>query len=118
MIDYNPVRVHRQDAMEHLKLALDGYRSHWNRVYIGVTTHPEARWAQHAPYGWNKMRVLYEALSPAIAKDLEQDLIDYARRCNFLVDIENVNPGGEGIRTDSRIHCLYVLVGDRKQPRG
>jgi hypothetical protein len=117
MIDHKPVRVRWQDAMEDLKLVLDGYRSHWNRVYIGVTTYPEARWLQHEPYGWNKMRVLYEAFNAEIAKNLEKDLIDYARRCGFLVGIENVNPGGEGIRPHSRTHFLYVLVGDRKNSR-
>ncbi|KFE66485.1 hypothetical protein [Hyalangium minutum] len=115
MIDYNPVRVPWQEAMDSLKPALDGYRSHWDRVYIGVTTSPEARWAQHAGNGWNKMRVLYEAFNPSIAKELEQDLIDYARRCNFRVAIENINPGGEGIQSHSRTHCLYVLVGNKQQ---
>jgi uncharacterized cupin superfamily protein len=100
--------------MEYLKPTLDGYRSHWNRVYIGVTTDPDRRWAKHERRGWNKMRVLYEAFSPQIAKGLERDLIDYARRCNFQVDIENVNPGGEGIQPHRETHCLYVLVGDRK----
>jgi|GEM_PF-2341760 len=118
MIDFNPVRVPQQNAMEHLKLALDGYRSHWNRVYIGVTSHPKARWSQHEHDGWYKMRVLYKAFSPTIARDLEQDLIDYAWRCNFQVDIQNINPGGEGIRESSPTHYLYVLVGDRKQARG
>jgi GIY-YIG catalytic domain-containing protein len=114
MIDHDPVRVHWRGAMQHLKPALDGYRSHWNRIYIGVTTDPGNRWTKHAQRGWNKMRVLYEAFNPSIAKELERDLIDYARRCNFLVEIENINPGGEGIRNDSGLHYLYVLVGNKK----
>jgi len=111
MIENKIVRVARQEVMSYLKPRLDGYRSSWSRVYIGVTAAPEKRWAKHMLNGWAKMVLLYEAYRPDIARDLEQDLIDYARRCNFLMPIENITLGGEGIGDKDHLNYLYVLVG-------
>ena len=110
MIEKNIVRVNRSEAMEHLKPKLNGYRSSWSQVYIGVTANPEKRWAKHVRNGWQKMVLLYEAFRPDIARDLEQDLIDYARRCDFRIAIDNINPGGEGLTDKTRNNYLYVLV--------
>ena len=110
MIEENIVRVSRHEAMDQLKLKLNGYRNKWSHVYIGVTANPERRWAKHARNGWQKMVLLYEAFRPDIARDLEQDLIDYAHRCNFRLAVENINPGGEGLTNENRNNYLYVLV--------
>lgn len=110
MIEDNIVRVSRYEAMEQLKLKLNGYRSKWNYVYIGVTANPEQRWAKHERNGWWKMVLLYEAFRPDIARDIEKDLIDYAHRCDFRITVENVNPGGEGLTEQQRSNYLYVLV--------
>jgi hypothetical protein len=110
MIEDNIVRVGRDEAMSHLKPMLNGYRRVWNRIYIGVTANSEERWAKHSLNGWAKMVLLYEAYRPDIAVDLERDLIDYARRCNFIIPIENITPGGEGIDNAQGYHYLYVLV--------
>ncbi|KFA90806.1 hypothetical protein [Archangium violaceum] len=114
-LTYDMVRVDWRKAMPFLKPIINGYRSHWNKVYIGITSAPEFRWNQHRVLGWPKeMVVIYEALTPMIAGELEQDLIDYARRCNFREDIQNIGPGGEGIENGSGHHYLYLLIGDRK----
>jgi len=112
MIEDNIVRVNRYEAMEQLKLKLNGYRYSWNQVYIGVTANPEKRWAKHMRNGWQKMVLLYEAFRPDIARDLERDLIDYAHRCAFRIAVENINPGGEGLTEELRNNYLYVLVGN------
>ena len=109
------VRIDWRRTMPKLKPILDGYRSNWNRVYIGVTTDPDRRWNRHQPMGWDHMALIYEALAPNIAQELEQDMIDYARRCNFKEDIQNIGPGGEGIGSSSGFHYLYLLVGDKKR---
>lgn len=114
MIEDKIVRVDWREAMPRLKPRLDGFRSHWNRVYIGATTNPKKRWKRHQLDGWSRMALIYEALTPTIAQTLEQDLIDYARRCNFQEDIQNIGPGGEGLGNGSGLHYLYLLVGDRK----
>lgn len=111
MIEDNVVRVGRSEAMELIKPKLNGYRRFAERIYIGVTADPERRWRQHAPNGWNKMVLLYEAFRADIARDLERDLINYAHRCNFKLAPENVNPGGEGIGRQERANYVYVLVG-------
>ncbi len=110
MIEDNIVRVGRDEAMSHLKLKLNGYRNSWSQVYIGVTANPETRWAEHVRNGWQKMVLIYEAFRPDIARDLEQDLIDYAHRCDFRIAVENVKPGGEGLSDEIRSNYLYVLV--------
>lgn len=110
-IEDNIVRVGRDEAMESLKPKLNGYRRFWSRIYIGVTANPEGRCVKHARKGWRKMVLLYDAYTPEIAYELERDLIDYAGRCGFLLPIENINPGGEGIGSARRSNYLYVLVG-------
>lgn len=110
MIEDKIVRVIRSEAMDHLKLKLNGYRSQWSHVYIGVTANPKKRWAQHMRNGWYKMVLLYEAFRPDIARELERDLIDYANGCNFRIEVENITPGGEGLKNESRKNYLYVLV--------
>jgi hypothetical protein len=117
MIKRNVVRVGRKQAMDHLKLKLNGYRHSWKRVYIGATTDPQSRWKKHASHGWDKMVVLYEAFSPQIVRDLERDLIDYAQHCNFQLEIENIAAGGEGIRDQPRTSYLYVLVRGKRSRR-
>ena len=114
MIDWKIDKVPKHEAMDYLKPRLDGFRSHWLRVYIGVTSDPDRRWVKHANRGWSRMIVVYEAFTPEIAADLERDLIDYAHRCGFRVPVENVNPGGEGISAERRSNYLYILVADRR----
>jgi hypothetical protein len=110
MIDWKLVRVDYRMAMEELKPMVNGYRRSWSRFKVGVTAHPELRWQDHQSDDWTKMVVVYEALSPDIAQYLERDLIDYCRRCNFAIDIENINPGGEGITPQRRKNYLYLLL--------
>jgi hypothetical protein len=100
--------------MGSLKLKLNGYRSLWTRVYIGVTADPVSRWNEHSSRGWTKMVLLYKAFTPQIASSMERALIRYARDCNFRVGVENVRPGGEGIGEESRPNYLYVLLDGRK----
>lgn len=113
-IEDRVVRVPWQEAMEHLKPMLNGYRRHNERIYIGVTSNPDFRWQQHALDGWDRMVLIYEAKTPKIAVDLERDLIDYARRCNFQNDILNDGAGGEGITGERRVNFLYVLLGGQR----
>src|SRR5690349_19692516 len=89
---------------------LNGYRRVWDYAYIGITANPVARWRRHEGRGWAKMVLVYCAYTPDIARTVETELIDYARRCNFLFDIQNVNPGGEGILDRNGAHFVYVLV--------
>ena len=110
MIENKIVRVDCSEAMRYLKPKLNGYRRSWSQVYIGVTANPDKRWAKHVRNGWQKMVLLYEAFRPDIARDLEQDLIDYARRCDFRIAIDNISPGGEGLTDDNKNNYLYVLV--------
>ncbi|WNG44240.1 hypothetical protein F0U60_09060 [Archangium minus] len=98
-------------AMPRLKDMLCGYMSHWSRVYIGATAHPEIRYGQHMNDGWHKMVLLYEAFSPEIALGMERELIAYARQTNFLTLVENINPGGEGLSHARRSNYLYLLCG-------
>jgi hypothetical protein len=111
MIEDKIVRVNHGQAMSKLKRKLDGYRSHWSRFYIGVTSAPERRWEAHSLNGWVKMVLLYEAYSTDIAINLERDLIDYAHRCHFQIPPDNRAPGGEGIGNEQLSHYLYLLVG-------
>lgn len=117
MIEIVPsiVRVHKDRAMIEIKPKILGLRSHYDRVYIGVTNDPDRRAKEHEGGGWEKMFLLYEALSAAIACDLEQDLIDYCGRCNFKNVITNRSAGGEWIAEGKSF--VYVLVADRKQRR-
>ncbi|MBM7112474.1 hypothetical protein [Archangium primigenium] len=106
--------VHRDEAMHYIKPILDGYRSHWDSVYVGVTTEPKLRYKQHTRNGWEQMVVLYEAYRADIAIDLERDLIDYAHRCRFRNPITNINPGGESLSTKETSHFLYILLKDKR----
>ncbi len=96
-------------AMPLLKNMINGYLSKWEQVYVGVTAHPELRYQQHMADGWRKMVLIYEAFSPEIAQGMEQSLIAYAKKCDFLSLVVNVNPGGEGIGRARRSNYLYVL---------
>lgn len=108
--EFNLVRVNAGQAMQQLKRKLDGYRSFGREIYIGVTTAPERRCEQHELNGWSRMVLLYEAFTAEIARTLECDLIDYARRCNFRLPPGNVCPGGEGIGSRPGSHYLYLLL--------
>lgn len=110
MIEDNIVRVGRQEALPLLAQKLNGYRRYASRIYIGVTAHPERRWSEHAQNDWRKMVLLYEAFSPEIARELERSLIRYAASCNFLIEPDNINPGGEGIGAQNRVNFVYLLV--------
>ena len=57
------------------------------------------------------MVLLYEAFNPEIACELERSLIRYAASCNFRIQPENINPGGEGIGAQNRANFVYLLVG-------
>jgi hypothetical protein len=111
MIVDNIVRVGRQEALPLLAQKLNGYRRYASRIYIGVTAHPERRWSEHAQSDWRKMVLLYEAFNPEIARELERSLIRYAACCNFRIEPENINPGGEGIGAQSQANFVYLLVG-------
>jgi hypothetical protein len=119
-LEYNLVSLGYEKAMPELKKKLNGYRRFWNRVYIGVTSDPDRRIVKHEynnrhePDRWSKLVCLYDAYTPEIAQDMEQKLIAYARGCNFMLDIENISSGGEGIGTTRRSNYLYVLVGGRR----
>jgi hypothetical protein len=111
-IEDNIVSLGRYDAMSELKKKVNGYRRFWKRVYIGVTCNPQQRWTKHISNDWRKMVLLYEAYRPDIAISMERELISYARGCGFIIDIENVNPGGEGLSCEQKSNYLYVLVGN------
>ncbi|MFE8603934.1 hypothetical protein [Archangium violaceum] len=111
MVENKIVNAPYPRALGPLHQRLNGYLGSYDRIYIGATANPWARWPEHVPYGWEKMVVLYEAYNPAIARDLEQDLIQYARESNFMTEVMNISPGGEGIRDDSGRNYVYVLVG-------
>jgi hypothetical protein len=110
VIEDKIVRVDKRKAMARLQPMLNGYLSQWNEVYIGATADYERRAEQHGPDGWMKMVLLYEALNADIARELERDLIHYARHCNFRVDVTNDSDGGEGLRDHNRHHHVYLLV--------
>ncbi|WP_147451348.1 hypothetical protein [Corallococcus llansteffanensis] len=112
MIEDRIVRVGRDSAMAIIKPMLNGYRGSWSRIYIGVSAKPSRRWVKHMRNGWSKMVLLYEAFRPDIAVDLERDLIDYARRCNFLMPPENISSGGEGIGNIQQSYFVYLIVGE------
>jgi hypothetical protein len=111
-IIYKLVKVGKDEAMAHLKPKLNGYRKKWSQVRIGATAEPELRALQHHRDGWVRMVLLYEGLSPEIAADLERDLIDYARRCNFRTPIANApnDLGGEGLSPQRRKNYVYLLL--------
>ena len=104
------VSVNKHEAMARLKPMLNGYFSNWNESYIGVTTHPRDRARKHSVNGWLKMVLMYRADNPRIAAALERDLIDYARRCNFRIDVLNVGDGGENTQFQSGHVFLYLLL--------
>ncbi len=52
MIEKKLVRLHWKEAIPEIALKLNGYRSKWKRVYIGVTTDPEKRWKKHNLNGY------------------------------------------------------------------
>ncbi|MDY7226809.1 hypothetical protein [Hyalangium rubrum] len=114
MIENKIVRIGHKKAIAHIKLKLNGYRSVWRRVYVGATAHPQRRWVSHASDGWTKMVLLYKAFTPEIVQAMERNLIENARQSNFLLDLENVAPGGEGVVRIPRPNYLYVLVADRR----
>jgi hypothetical protein len=110
MVEYNLVEVGYPNALPMLKSKINGYRRYSDGIYIGVSSDPELRWLQHAGNGWEKMAVIYKAFTPEIAREAEQELIAYARSCNFLSDVENGTDGGEGIRDQVRYNFLYILI--------
>jgi len=114
LIEYNIVELPYSEALPELQLKLNGYRRFWERAYLGATTAPEFRWAQHAPNGWEKMVLLYKAYNTGIARTLERNLISYAQNCNFRLDIENIRRGGEGLKAESGDCYVYLLVADRR----
>ncbi len=61
------------------------------------------------------MVLLYEAYTEDIAIDLERALIDYARRCNFILPVDNITAGGEGIYEHENCHYIYFIVGDKRE---
>ena len=109
MIEKNIVHVSPEKAMSHLKPRLDGFRKSWDNIYIGVTTNPEPRWAQHQPRGWKKMVLLYEAFGAELARSLARDLVDYAGVRKFQVVNESVKPD-EAAKDGRGSHFLYVLL--------
>lgn len=112
-IEDNIVSLGRYEAMPKLKQKVNGYRRLWRRVYIGVTSSPQHRWAKHSLNNWYKMVILYEAYRSDIAIDMERELIEYAHQCGFIIGIDNINPGGEGISNKEGTNYLYILVGNQ-----
>src|SRR5688572_15562267 len=96
-IENSIVKVPKSEAMSKIKPKVDGYRSHHARIYVGVTNDPARRAKEHEKNGWIRMILLYEAWSAEIARELEMDIIDYCRRCNFKIPIENKSDGGDWI---------------------
>jgi hypothetical protein len=115
MIKENILKVGRQNAVPLLLQKINGYRGSWRRVKIGATSDPERRWDQHSSDSWEEMVLIYKAYTPEIAREIEQELIAASRESNFLLDIENVNPGGEGLGDVRRSNYIYVLVGDKRR---
>jgi hypothetical protein len=112
MLEENVVRnLVPGEAMPRLKNILNGYMSHWERIYIGATAHPELRYEQHMSDGWRKMVLLYDAFSPEIAQRMERQLIAHAREANFLSLVANTHPGGTGLGATRRSTYLYILCG-------
>lgn len=111
MIEWNVTERGTKAARPVLKKRLNGYMSHSSDIKVGVTTDPESRWnRKHARDGWARMVVVYGAWSKPIAVDLERDLIDYSKRCNFRVTSANINPGGEGIPDKRERYWVYILT--------
>ncbi len=97
-------------ALADLKRSLNGYMRHSQRIKIGCTTDPHARWRRHAPDGWERMVLLWKALGPDWAARMEQSLIEHMHSTGFLLERANIAPGGEGILQDRSEHFIYVLL--------
>ena len=109
-IEKNIVSSPFPHASSEIRAKLNGYFRLYSRYYVGSTSDPCARANAHAPRGWTKMVLLYEAWSARIAVDLERELIRWSRQTGHRVECENLAPGGEGIRSVHSTHYIYVLV--------
>lgn len=110
MLKYDIVDVGRDQALEALTPRLNGYRCSGHQLSIGATAHPERCWNRHAAKGWTRMVVLYETYSARSAVEVERELLDYARRCNFRLPPTQLRPGGEGPGEASGHRYVYVLL--------
>ncbi|MDP2313815.1 MAG: hypothetical protein Q8P41_12980 [Pseudomonadota bacterium] len=115
-IENNIVDQNWGEALVALKGKLNGYMRCWGRIYVGTTTDYSARARKHAPNGWEKMVLLYNAYGPGLAAGMETKLIAHVHTTEFRVVKENVGRGGEGVLPDNS-HFIYVLVGERRGTR-
>lgn len=111
MIQFNPTTGRFGEALPSIKLRLNGFLSTYDRVKIGATTDPRARWdLGRSAGGWDKMVVVYSSTFAGSTRSMERALITHARGTRYRVRRENILPGGESINDGYEAYYVYVLV--------
>lgn len=111
MVENNLVVEPWPKALDKLKPKLNGYRGNQWTVYIGATQDPDRRFEEHkAKGGYSRLVVVYEAFNPRVAREVEQELIDYAHRCGFRSQPDNIAAGGENIEDGSGRWFIYFAL--------
>ena len=115
-VDYSYVLTGSRSKLPQIKNRISNIANRCTHFYIGLTNHPERRFADHVRKGlanWDRMVVLYQTSSARKEGDFEDELIAYYRESKYASKLINspLSGGREGRMSEPPCY-IYVLVED------